>query len=103
MTLKSFSQLQNPDGELNRIQSNVAVALNPITAVTFLDGQAIQGITITAGTPFLVTHGLGRPVEQWWVTDINANSVVWRSASTDEATVLTLNASANVTIDIWVS
>lgn len=35
--------------------------------------------TVTANQPVVIEHGLGRPVEGWYLVDINKPANVWRS------------------------
>lgn len=102
MALPPFTQLQHPDSLINRIQNVISNTLAPIISVLFLDGVQLTSITLTAATPTVVSHRLGRPVANWWVTKLNANAVVWESAPSTDTTI-TLSTSADATVNIWVS
>lgn len=102
MALKPFTQLQHTDPLINRIQSVINVALTQVLNILFLDGQQLTSVTLTAATPTVVNHKLGRPVSNWWITKLNANAVVWESAPSTSTTI-TLSTSADATVNIWVS
>lgn len=102
-SLKPFVALQHPDSLINRIENNIATALGPVTSILFLDGRSISNLSIVSGVPLNVDHGLNRPVSEWWVTSLDANTVIWSSTSPDPNTILVLNSSANANISIWVS
>lgn len=87
--------------ETNRIQDNVGTLLNQVAAVPLLSGVKVAGVVLGA-TAVNVAHGLGRAFTDWLITDINANATVWRSASANPETVLTLTASGTVTVSLWV-
>lgn len=103
MALKPVTQLQHPEPLINRIQSVIVTALNQVLIIPFLDGQIITSVFIPAGVPTAVSHRLQRPVANWFVTKIDANTVIWESPSTDPNNTIVLNSSANVTINVWVS
>ena len=60
-------------------------------------------VTATIGTgDTVVTHGLGAPVQTWEVVDINANAVVWKSATapSNPRMQIVLKASGTVTVKL---
>ena len=74
--------------------------LDPVLANTILQGNQISGVVLVANTPFVVNHLLSRQMIGWFITDQNANAQVWRTQPLNSKT-LTLEASANVTVNIW--
>lgn len=102
MALPPYTQLQHSDTLINRIQNLVATAITPVLSILFLDGQQLTSVTLTAATPTVVSHRLGHPVNNWWVTKLNANAAVWESAASTNTTI-TLSTSADVVVNIWVS
>lgn len=78
-----------------------AAEINPILALPVLAGNQINSIVLTATTPKAINHLLQRMPQGWFVVDKNASAVIWRS-SPWTTTTLTLESSANVTINIWV-
>lgn len=101
--LKPFVELNLADQDLNRVQNNISNAVNPITIVPFLDGQAIEGIVLTSATPVTVNHKLRREVKQIWVTKLETNAVVWTTPSDDPANTIIMNTTADATVNVWVA
>ena len=82
-------------------QTKWASTLNPLLSLPILNGNMIEGISLTATTPLVVNHLLQRMPHGWFLTDNNADAVVWRSAAFTNLTI-TLESSANTTVSIWV-
>lgn len=71
------------------------VLANPIANVSFLTNiSLINGITV-------INHGLGRMMLGWFLSDINAGVMVYRSAPFNSKT-LTLTSSGAATVSIGV-
>ena len=77
-----------------------SATLNPIIAIKFLNGNAVNGIALLANTPQQINHGLGRNQVGFFLTDQNAAASVYR-VEPFNAQSITLEASANVTINLW--
>lgn len=88
-----------PTRELEQLQSNIAQVFGSISQVRILDGVLIRDIdVVTTGTK--INHLLQRQPEGWLIVDKNAVGDIHR---TDwDATSITLQASANTTISMWV-
>lgn len=80
------------------LQTAIRDVLEPITDNPLLDYVHIKGLVIVGS--LAIPHGLQRPVQGWVVTKLNANSVIYEISSTDQ--YLTLAASANATIDVYI-
>jgi hypothetical protein len=78
-----------------------AKQLDPILANPILSGFAIEGIILNASTPKQIQTGLNRMQQGWIITDKLSNATVWRTQPLN-STSLTLEASADTTISIWV-
>ena len=74
--------------------------LNPILSNKLLQGQLLQNVSLKAGDNTF-NHMLGRMQIGWILADINASSVLYRSANFNALT-LTLNASEPCTVALWV-
>ncbi len=83
------------------LQTKWAAILNPILKLPILGGNQINGIVLTAATPLVINHLLSRIPQGWIVTDNIASAVVWRTAPANKSTI-TLEASADTTISIWI-
>ena len=77
-----------------------AAQLNPVIANPLVNGQLIQSISLVASTPLVIRHSLGQNPQGWLLTDTSADSTVWRDAWNDKS--ITLEASADTTIGIWI-
>lgn len=77
-----------------------AQALNPIIANAILSGKALLNIPLINGAT-TINHGLGRMMQGWFITDVNAAATIYRSASMNDST-LTLTSGAACTVNLWV-
>lgn len=82
-------------------QPKWASILNPLLSEPILAGNQIDSIFLTASTPKTINHLLQRLPQGWFIVDINANAVVWKTQNWT-ATTITLESSADATISIYV-
>lgn len=73
--------------------------LNPIIANP-LSSSSIIEVVLNIGIN-TINHKLGRKMQGWFLTDINAAAVIFRSAALNDLT-LTLTSDAVVTVSIGV-
>lgn len=78
-----------------------AATINPVLSNVLIQGQQIDSIVLAANKPKAINHGLQQLPQGWFLVDNIANAVVWRT-SAFTTTTLTLEASANTVISIWV-
>lgn len=78
-----------------------ASKLNPVLANILIQGLQLSGIILVANTPQTINHLLGKMQTGWIVTDQNAAANIFRTQAFN-ATTLTLESNANVTINLWV-
>lgn len=113
-------RVQTSDEDLNRVQDSILPTVNALRACPILDGRLVETETDSNGheieivlttTPKNVAHKLGRAYRGWWVTDRNADARVWVDPPTgtpsvdpnpDHAKFVRLDASATVTVRLWV-
>lgn len=100
--IPELRRVRSNDDSLRQLQDGVDFVLRAISTKEILDGVLIQDISITSGTAKIVDHKLGRVPLGYIVVSRNANSNIWTSTSSVPSSVLKLNASANVTINLWV-
>jgi len=81
-------------------QTRWAAEINPFLRLPILQGNMIKDIKLIAATAQVINHGLQRQPLGWFLTDLNADTAVWRSAWNN--LTITLTASANATVNIWV-
>lgn len=87
--------------DLRLLQNRWKTILDPIVNNSILKGLELSNISLVAATPLDIPTTLGRKQQGWFVTDINSNATVWRTQPFN-AEILTLEASANTTVSIWV-
>ena len=75
--------------------------LNPIIANPLVNGRQIDKIVLKANTPLIVDHSLGQLPQGFIQVDQNAGVLAYRTQPFNVKTI-TLEATANVTISIWV-
>lgn len=92
---------KSPDQILMLMQKQWTSQLNPVLQNAFIKGSQLSNIALVANTPLTINHYLGRQMQGWLLVDKNANAVIWRTQNFNSQT-LTLEASANVTINLWV-
>lgn len=97
MTLPIF---QGGSKEFSLLQTNWAQQLNPLITNPMLQGNLLKGLALLTGAN-VINHRLSRKLQGWWVVDQDGVANFYRSAAKNDVT-LTLTASANVNIDLYV-
>jgi hypothetical protein len=82
-------------------QTSWKAAITPVIQNEINQGLLLTNITLLANTPLAINHMLSRLQIGWQLSDITANSTVWRTQPFNDKT-LTLESSANTTINVWV-
>lgn len=99
MALRAFKQVQFKAFDLLQFQASVKDFHQQLTLCPFLTGAYAKGQAIgTSAT--IVNHGLGQAPQGYFVLTRGANATVWQTAAT--TTTITLQASAPVTVDLWI-
>lgn len=96
----SLPIFQTANKDLTLLQTNWATQLNPVLANTILQGLQINNIVLVANTPLVVNHMLSRNMLGWIIVDQNAAASIYRTKPFNNQTI-TLEANANVTVNIW--
>ncbi len=78
-----------------------AAELNPILALPILNGNLLTNISLAASVPLAINHLLPRMPQGWILIDNTADTSVWRTRDFSQYTI-TLEASADTTISLWV-
>jgi hypothetical protein len=95
--------LQQSNFEIEQLQKNLALPLNDLFKKNpFLDGVYLKDISLTTGITNAIPHLLKRKYQGYFVTKLNANSVIWVSNSEKPDFFLKLSCSANCVVDLWV-
>lgn len=97
--IQFFRKTKFQDKETTQLQDSVALILNQVTKKTLIDGVHVKNVALATGSNRF-NHTLGRQPEGWDVVDRDAAADIFRSAW--DANTITLDASAPVTIAIWI-
>ena len=103
MSRVNFTTLYTDNAEVNRLQSHIKTTLNPLLQLPISDGVMLTDQDIGT-TDTEINHGLGREYEGFIITRLNANSVIYESATVnnDKNLYILLKGSATATADIYV-
>lgn len=95
--------IQLKDPALMRMQSGIVDKLNFILSVPFLNGILLEAVVLSSGNN-IINHKLGRTIRGYFVTNQNAAASIYNSspATLNFEQQIQLNASAGVTVDLWV-
>ncbi len=96
----SLPIFQTSSKDLSLLQTNWASQLNPVVANPIVQGVQVTGITLAANTPLVINHLLSRKMQGWFVVDQNAAASIYRTQPFNSKTI-TLEANANVVVNIW--
>lgn len=99
--MSALTKFQTNMQTLMLLQTDWIKKLNPVLALPIVQGTQLTGISLVANTPKVINTLLGKKQQGYIVTDQNANASIWRTQPFNDIT-LTLESSANVTIDLWV-
>lgn len=99
-SLLRFLELQSDDPALARVVGRVKEIFRALFQKQIIDGQILSSISLLSASPNRIPHKLGRKVNGYIIVRSSALSTFSDSGS-DES-FLTLNCSANTTVDIWV-
>lgn len=93
---------QTTDKDLSLLQTKWASQLNPLLSSPLSNGRIINSIALQSGAN-TINHGLGRPLQGWIVTRLNANESIWEASLSDNPSLtLLLNTSGACTASLYV-
>lgn len=98
MRLDAFKRLFFNDQVMSRFQDNVTTWTDQLSGCPFLRGVLIETLITSSDT--IINHGLGKTPEGYLVLSQDANTPIWKITSNENA--ITLKASTNVNVKIWV-
>lgn len=98
---RGFERVQLDDPRLQRLQDNVAQAVEGLDRHPMLKGQFLEDVVLSADADGdVVTHGLGEKPRGWEIISINADARVWETSR--DARQIVLRASAPCTVSLRV-
>jgi len=99
--MKAFKRIRTVLTDLNKIQDNIKEFVTQFD-YTLLEGQFINNIDLTTSDT-QITHKLSRDYKGYIIVGKDANQDVWLSATQEfPDKFLTLTASGNVTVNIYI-
>lgn len=98
MAQRAFKKVVSDNADLQRVQENVQAALEPVISSPIVDGLLISAQLESGSNK--VAHKLGRKPQGYIVVTKSANIDVWGSVMSPS--ILTLEASGNVTLTLWI-
>ena len=101
MSIKDVKTIKMTEYETSQLQSSVIDFSSQLTRVPFLDGNLIEGVSVST-TALEVSHGLGRTPVGYFIVKASAGVTVFDSATTTPKATIKLTGSATSTINIWI-
>ena len=101
--MQKFLKLQTKNEELNRVQGNVEVSLNPIIDVPILNGVLVSNVGILSGSDTYISHKLGRRYRGFLEAGKTAEAIIWESgtANNNKERVAILRANVAISASFW--
>lgn len=99
MTLRAFKESSPTDPQTSRLQENIKQFIGQLNKSIFIDGLLIESVVINT-TDTKIEHKLGRTPKGFIVTDLQANTNIWRTGY--DSRFITLRAGTQTTISLWV-
>lgn len=100
-----LTQFQSDDRDFQLMQNDWASKINPIINAAQNQSIILKNVSLlSAATPNVVNHLLGRTLQGWNIVRQRASAIVWDTQDSNQSPQLTLNlrTSANVTVDLEV-
>lgn len=91
----------NISESVERMQDSIERVISPIVNVPIINGILVNDIFVSTN-PSRIEHKLGRKPLGYFIVKRDANSVVFDLPEVREDLFLNLQASANVTVSLWV-
>lgn len=102
--MRPFEKTRSSNADVRAVQESTESALLALGDAQITQGRLIKSVSITAGSAARVDHKLGKAPAGWLVVGKSAEATVWdeQAANGTPARTLVLQASANVTVNLWV-
>lgn len=101
---RAFKKVQTTDKDVNKLQENIGLVLEPVLQSSIIDGVLLRNLALSSSSTTLIEHKLGRKPLGWVLVRKRAQSDVWDTQDSNElqSSTLALNCSSDVTVDLWV-
>lgn len=101
--ISQFRKIRSTINDIQRVQDAVAVVFNSLLKKQILDGRLIRDKFLdSSANPISIDHGLGKAPRGWVIVKQDADANVYESTSSTPNATLELNATADVTVSLWV-
>jgi len=90
---------QTNDVNLEKIQANTRAATQAARSNPINGGTILNGVSLSVGSNE-IPHKMNQKLQGWFIVDINAASLIYKTASNDKT--ITLNSSVACVIDLYV-
>lgn len=96
----NLPNIQSNDQEFQLMQNRWSAILNPLLAKPLSSANIVKGVQIVTGVN-VINHLLGRKMQGWIISDIDASAILYRSQPMNDKTI-TITSNGNCTIDLVV-
>ncbi len=92
------------DRVISQFQTNVREVLDTWTNNPLSGGKLLSNVAIKTGVTNIIPIGLSQPLVGWYVTRLNANSIIWDSQdlNTTPSQNLQLLCSTDCTVSLYI-
>jgi hypothetical protein len=99
--IKDFKKVAGATEEVAKLQERLQEFFVPLTTSAIIDGILLRNIVLSTSVT-QVEHRLNRVAQGWIVVRKNANVDVWQPSANLPNVFVELQATGNVTVDLWV-
>lgn len=102
--MRKIAKVTTSDPVLNQLQQNVITAVNPLLTNPILNGVTLSGVNLSSGDN-TIQHRLGRTLQGYLIANqYSPGATIYRKLSSNPGaeSVLVLNSSSALTIDLYV-
>lgn len=101
--MQSIPKVQTDNREVNQLQSNILTYLNTMGQNALLSGITLQNISLVSGDNTINTK-LNRKLQGWFIVRQRGAAQIYDKQDSNKTpnSTLVLNASAAVSVDIFV-
>lgn len=100
--ISRFQKQRVKDSDLKDVQDEVASVFDQLTGRAIVDGRLIDDVFLDGTDPTTINHGMSRAIRGYLVVRQDAEATIWETESVLPLKTLVLNASADVTVSLWV-
>jgi hypothetical protein len=101
--IKAIGKVQTENREVNQLQSNILSQVNSLSQNAISNGVILPNVSLKSGSNDVNTK-LGRKLVGWFIVRQRSSATIYDTQDSNKTPdrTLTLNASADVSVDIYV-